>query len=276
MKLINTSKVAKVIFAGAGPGNADLITVRALRSIQQADVLIVDRLIDPALLENAKPEAKIFHVGKEGGNPCSTAQESINQLIVTEAKLGRLVVRLKGGDVSFFSNISSELDTVIEHNIPYEIIPGVTAASGAAAYAGIPLTSRGYSNSVRFVTYSHPELIEENLIADWASTNDTLVFYMSIKNIDSLILRLLNNTISEEKYVALIEQATTPNQKVFSFPINEFVKATNERKFKSPSLVIIGKVAKLYEKYQWRDCCGEEENYFTPVQPNYLTAAKVA
>lgn len=273
MKLITTSKV---IFAGAGPGSADLITVRALHSIQQADVLIVDRLVDPTLLENAKPEAKIFHVGKEGGNPCSTTQDSINQLIVAEAKLGRLVVRLKGGDVSFFSNIFSELETVIEHNIPYEIIPGVTAASGAAAYAGIPLTARGYSNSVRFVTYSHPELIEENQINDWSSTNDTLIFYMSAKNLHSLISRLLLNKISEEKYVALIEQATTPNQKVFAFPIHEFTDATNGRKFKSPSIVIIGKVAKLYGKFQWRCCGNEEEDFFTPVQPNFLTTAKVA
>src|SRR5258706_6241835 len=160
--MIKKLSAAKVVLAGAGPGDPDLITLKALRYIKAADVIIVDRLVDQSLLNHAKLGVKIFFVGKEGGNPCSFTQESINQLLVAEAQLGRLVLRLKGGDISFFSNVLSELETLVENNITYEIIPGVTAASGAAAYAGIPLTARGYSSSVRLLTYTHPELINED------------------------------------------------------------------------------------------------------------------
>lgn len=266
----------KVILAGAGPGDPDLITVKTLRYLQSADVLIVDRLVDQSLLKHAKLGVKIFFVGKEGGSSCSAIQESINELLITEAKPGRLVLRLKGGDVSFFSNILSELETLVANNIPYEIIPGVTAASGAAAYAGIPLTARGFASSVRFLTYTHPELVEEEQIRELASSDDTLVWYMSAKNLGSLISRLLENEISNEKWVAVIEQATTPNEKVFAFPIDEFIAATHNRKFRSPAVVIIGKVARLYEKFKWRNSINGDESFFPSVEQNYLSDAKVA
>ncbi len=266
---------AKVVLAGAGPGDPDLITTKALNYIKTADVIIVDRLVDQSLLNHAKLGVKIFFVGKEGGNPCSFTQESINELLVSEAKLGRLVLRLKGGDISFFSNVFSELEILVSNNIPYEIIPGVTAASGAAAYSGIPLTARGYSNAVRFITIPHSELIDENQIRDLAATDDTLVLYMAAKNLPQLVTRLLENEISKEKGVAVVEQATTPNQKVFSFAVNEFLAATRERKFKSPSIIIIGKVVNLHQKFNWFNSI-EEGSYFPSAQLNYLSTAKVA
>jgi len=273
---MSTNKsIPLVVLAGAGPGDPELITLKVLRYIRKADVLIVDRLVDHSLVNDAKLGAKFIFVGKEGGNPCSVTQETINQLLVSEARQGKLVLRLKGGDVSFFSNIFSELEALIANGIPYEIVPGVTAASGAAAYSGIPLTARGFSNSVRFLSYAHPGLIDETLIQELASTEDTLVFYMAARNLPSLVARLLNAEVSDEKWVAVIEQATTPNQSVLSYPINEFLLATEEVKFKSPSVIIIGKVAKLYKRFQWKESYHGTEDFFEPLQ-HFFNQVKVA
>jgi uroporphyrin-III C-methyltransferase len=274
--MIKKLGTAKVVLAGAGPGDAELITLKALKYIKTADVIIVDRLVDQSLLSHAKLGVKIFFVGKEGGNPCSFTQESINQLIADEAKLGRLVLRLKGGDISFFSNVLSELQTLVANNIPYEIIPGVTAASGAAAYTGIPLTARGYANSVRFLTYTHPELINEDQIKELASTDDTLVLYMASKNLADLVSRLLENGIQDEKWIAVVEQATTPNQKMLAYPINDVLPAIASRKFRSPSIIIIGKVVQLYQQFEWFKTEESERNFFPSAQPDFLDTAKVA
>jgi uroporphyrin-III C-methyltransferase/precorrin-2 dehydrogenase/sirohydrochlorin ferrochelatase/uroporphyrin-III C-methyltransferase len=266
---------SKVVFAGAGPGDPDLITVKALKYLQAADVVVVDRLVDQSLLSQTKLGAKIFFVGKEAGNSNSFAQGAINELLISEARIANVVLRLKGGDVSFFSNLLSELESLVENNIPFEIIPGVTAASGAAAYAGIPLTARGYASSVRFLAYTHPELVEESQIKELASTDDTLVFYMSSKTLPNLVERLLKKNISSEKWVAVVEQASTPFQKTVAAPVNEFL-ATQGRHFKSPSIVIIGKVAKLYSKFGWFNSVMDGENFFPSASGHYLTTAKVA
>src|SRR6185437_7969002 len=148
MKQIN----GKLVIAGAGPGDPELLTVKSARHLQQADVVLTDRLVsDEILTRYVNPNAEIIHVGKQCRRGISTPQQTINELIVYHCLLGKLVVRLKGGDVSIFSNILDELETVVSNNIPYEIIPGVTAALGAAATAGIPLTARGYATSVRFL-----------------------------------------------------------------------------------------------------------------------------
>ncbi|HTH58209.1 MAG TPA: uroporphyrinogen-III C-methyltransferase [Cyclobacteriaceae bacterium] len=267
---------SKVVLAGAGPGDPELITVKTLKYLQTADVIVVDRLVNHSLLNNTKRGAKILFVGKEGGNANSFSQETINDLLVSEAKLAKLVLRLKGGDVSFFSNTVAELETLVANNIAFEIIPGVTAASGAAAYAGIPLTARGFSNSIRFLAYTHPEQIEDGQIRELALTDDTLVFYMSSRTLPFLIDRLLENQISAEKWVAVVEQATTPYQKVFASSIEDFVPEFSERRFKSPSLVIIGKVAKFCKKFQWHDPRDNDENFFPSVDASFFTTAKVA
>ena len=266
---------SKVVFAGAGPGDPDLITVKTLKYLQTADVVVVDRLVDQSLLSQAKLGAKIFFVGKEAGNSNSFSQEAINELLVSEARISNVVLRLKGGDVSFFSNLLSELDFLVVNNISFEIIPGVTAASGAAAYAGIPLTARGLSNSVRFLTYTHPELIDEPQIRELSTTDDTLVFYMSVKTLPNLVTRLLNQNICREKWVAVVEQASTPFQKTFAAPIGEFIE-TQGQNFKSPSIVIIGKVARLHAKFGWYKSGSEDENFFPSVSEHYLKTAKVA
>ncbi len=266
----------KVVLAGAGPGDPELITMKAMRYVRTADVLIVDRLVDPSLLVHAKAGARTFFVGKEGGNPHSTSQAAINQLIVSEARQGQLVLRLKGGDVSFFSNILGELEALVANGIEYEIVPGVTAASGAAACAGIPLTARGLSTSVRFLSYTRVDIIADEAIAELANSDDTLVFYMAAQSLSILIERLTDQNIDPEKWIAVVEQATTPYQKVFAHPFYEFAKATGGRKFKSPSLVIVGKVVKLHADFRWVQESEEDRDFFKPVTENNFKSLQYA
>lgn len=266
----------KVVLAGAGPGDPELMTMKAMRYLRSADVLIVDRLVDPSLLVHAKAGARTFFVGKEGGNPNSTSQEAINQLMISEAREGQLVLRLKGGDVSFFSNIFGELETLVANGIEYEIVPGVTAASGAAACAGIPLTARGYASSVRFLSYTRVDVIRDEVIHELANTDDTLVFYMAAQSLLILIERLAIQNIDAEKWIAVVEQATTPYQKVFAYPFYEFANSTKGRKFKSPSLVIVGKVVKLHAEFRWMKESEEEREFFKPVTENDFKSLQYA
>jgi uroporphyrin-III C-methyltransferase len=228
----NDQKFGKVILAGAGPGDPELVTLKTLRYLQQADVVISDRLVSAELInENMKPGALLIPVGKQAGSGSSTPQETINQLLVEYASQYPLVLRLKGGDVTFFSNILDELRTLTHHRIPYELVPGVTAASGAAAYAGIPLTARGYSSAVRFLTYYRSVICNEHSWKDLATTDDTLVFYMSAEVLDSLVEKLLDHGISADKYLTVIEQATTPYQNVHLFNLWEYEKKMRGVKF---------------------------------------------
>ena len=259
-------KLGKVILAGAGPGDPELITLKALRYLQIADVVIVDRLVSEDLLsQHLKAGAKVIYVGKQAGKNGSTSQEVINNLLVEHSKSNQLVVRLKGGDVTFFSNVLDELRTLVEHNIPYEIIPGVTAASGAAAYAGIPLTARGYASSVRFLAFNRTIVWDEPYWKELAATDDTLVFYMSIDVLDMLVERLLANEISSDKYMALIEQATTPSQKVHMFSLSDFDRNIRGLQFISPTLIIVGRVAALNKEFHWVPNDTDTTSYFTPV-----------
>ncbi len=263
---MNNNFSSKVILAGAGPGDPELITLKALRYLQQADVVICDRLVSPELIaQNVKPDAIVINVGKQAGTNFSTPQESINQLIVDYAKQYSLVVRLKGGDVTFFSNVLDELKTLVEHRIQYEIVPGVTAASGAAAYAGIPLTARGYSSAVRFLTYYRSVICNEHSWKELATTDDTLVFYMSSEVIDTLVEKLLDHGISSDKYLTVIEQATTPLQNVHLFNLREYEKKMKGLRFTSPTIIIIGRVAALHEEFQWVPNSMASTSYFNPV-----------
>lgn len=256
----------KVILAGAGPGDPELLTVKALRYLQQADVVITDRLVSEAILhEYTRHDALIIPVGKQCRKEASTPQTDINDLLVEHANRGKLVVRLKGGDVSIFSNILDELRTLSAHGIAYEIIPGVTAALGAAAYAGIPLTARGYSTAVRFLTYYKKDALHESYWKDLAQTDDTLVFYMSSDPLDQLVEKLLQYGIGADKWLAVIEQATTPLQNVYSCPVHAYLSAAKGSHYTSPTLIIIGKVAALHEPFQWKADSGNKEHYFAPV-----------
>jgi uroporphyrin-III C-methyltransferase len=255
--------IGKVILAGAGPGDPELLTVKALRWLQRADVVVADRLVSPEILRGyTRADARIILVGKESHSPVSTPQAEINRLLVKLALDGKLVVRLKGGDVSIFSNVLDELQTLAEHGIPYELVPGVTAALGAAAYAGIPLTARGYSNGVRFLTSYQPSTAEEAWWEDLARTSDTLVFYMSSAPLDILVEKLLAAGIEADRWIAVIEQATTPMQRVTAMPIHNYPVAASGNGYASPALVIIGRVAALHTDFQWLADSRSSELYF--------------
>jgi uroporphyrin-III C-methyltransferase/precorrin-2 dehydrogenase/sirohydrochlorin ferrochelatase/uroporphyrin-III C-methyltransferase len=228
--------------------------------------VIADRLVsDEILYDYANSDALILPVGKQSRKAGSTPQSVINELLVEYALQGKLVVRLKGGDVSLFSNILDELKALAEHHIPYEIIPGITAALGAAAYAGIPLTARGHSTAVRFLTCYKQDLLSATYWKELAQTDDTLVFYMSGEISDRLVEKLLSNGIGEDKWLAVIEQATTPLQHVSSTPIHEYRSASRGRQYVSPTLLIIGKVAALHDSFQWLPDSHSKELYFKPV-----------
>ena len=259
-------KTGRVILAGAGSGDPELITLKAVRYLKKADVVLVDRLVSNEIITLfVNPGAEIIHVGKQCRRGISTPQETINNLMVQSALLGKLVVRLKGGDVSIFSNILDELETLVANNIPYEIIPGVTAALGAAAFAGIPLTARDHATSVRFLTYYKSEVITDDYWKELANTNDTLVFYMSSETLPKIVEKLTANNIHEDKLLAIVEQATTPFQRVRITNLYEFEKEFKGASFISPSLIIIGNVVSLHEKFKWLENSDSNEYYFKPI-----------
>ena len=256
----------KVILAAAGPGDPELVTVKTVRYLQKAEVVLADRLVSEVILqEYVNSNAEVVFVGKQCSRGSSTPQYTINELMVHYALQGKLVVRLKGGDASMFSNILDELQTLVQHNIPYEIVPGVTAALGAAAYAGMPLTARGYTTSVRFLTSYKLDVVTETYWKELAQTNDTLVFYMSSETLDHLVDNLVKHNIAEEKLLAVIEQATTPLQNVHVTNLYKYDEQLRGKTFVSPSLVIIGKVVALHEQFRWIENSNSAEHYFKPL-----------
>ncbi len=262
---MSNTTTGKVILAAAGPGDPELITVRATRFLQKADVVITDRLVSSQIIEEyVSPDALVIYAGKQAGKGYSTRQTTINQLILDYALQGKLVVRLKGGDVSIFSNVLDELETLVANDIPYEIIPGVTSALGAAAYAGIPLTARDHSTAVRFLTYYKSDVVSDEYWKELAKTDDTLVFYMSGESLVKVISKLREQNIGSDKSIALIEQATTPYQRVRIFRFEEEISAEKVQ-FISPGLVIIGKVVSLHEKFKWLKNYQGNEYYFQPL-----------
>lgn len=264
--MVTQKKMGKVILAGAGPGDPDLLTIKTARYLQVADVVLTDRLASEDILKQyVNEKAEVIHVGKQCRRGPSTTQATINELLIHFAGEGKLVVRLKGGDVSIYSNILDELQTLTEHQIPYEIIPGITAASGAAAYAGIPLTARDHSTAVRFLTFYRSDIITDAYWKDLAETDDTLVFYMSAETIGDAVNLLIKNNISGDKLMAVIEQATTPLQQVTI--LNPYAYAEMKlRPFISPTIVIIGKVVALHEQFKWRSNGGNGDVYFKTVE----------
>jgi uroporphyrin-III C-methyltransferase/precorrin-2 dehydrogenase/sirohydrochlorin ferrochelatase/uroporphyrin-III C-methyltransferase len=259
-------KTGKVILAGAGPGDPELLTMKAARYLQNADVVLVDRLVSKEILTNyVSPKAEIIYVGKQCRRRISTPQQEINELMIEKALLGKLVVRLKGGDVSIFSNILDELETLVAHDIPYEIIPGVTAALGAAAFAGIPLTARGYATSVRFLTSYKSDIVTEEYWKELANSDDTLVFYMSSETLLNVVEKLTTHRIHEDKLLAIIEQATTPFQNVQVHNLYDFKRNISEATFVSPTLIIIGRVVSLHENFKWLENSASKEFYFKPL-----------
>ncbi|MBS1610853.1 MAG: uroporphyrinogen-III C-methyltransferase [Bacteroidetes bacterium] len=258
-------KYGKVILAAAGPGDPELVTAKTIRYLQQADVVLTDRLVSDDILKNyVNPAAEVIYVGKQCRRGFSTPQQTINELIVEYASQEKNVVRLKGGDVSVFSNILDELETLAANKIPYEIVPGVTAALGAAAYAGIPLTARGYSTAVRFLTYYKSDIVTDEYWKELANTTDTLVFYMSADTADAVVNNLIRFGISNDRLIAVIEQATTPLQNIHTSEVHKYAEKFGGKKFISPSLIIIGKVVALHEQFAWITNNETQEFYFKP------------
>lgn len=257
--------LSKVIIAGAGPGDPELISIKACNALAKADVVIVDRLVSDQITRlYVNPYAQIIYAGKQAGKGYSTRQTTINQMLIDYYRQGKQVVRLKGGDVSIFSNVFDELQTLVENAIPYEIIPGITAALGAAAFAGIPLTARGYSTAVRFLTYYKSDVVTEAYWRELAATDDTLVFYMSADTLSSVVAKLVEHGVSAERSVAVVEQATTPFQRVTVTPIHDYAKNAAAG-YMSPTIVIIGAVAQLHDRFGWQDNYTGAEHYFQPL-----------
>ncbi|MCL9806744.1 uroporphyrinogen-III C-methyltransferase [Flavobacterium amniphilum] len=253
----------KVILAGAGPGDPDLISLKALKYLQTADVVLTDRLVSPVLIEEyANKDAEVIYVGKQCSKGIHTPQKDINDLMVEFALQGKLVLRLKGGDASLFSNVLDELRVLVANEIQYEIVPGISAAFGAAAYTGIPLTAREYSRGVRFLTLYDLNTVAPHQWNDWATTEDTLVFYMSGQRLDALTQQLLDHSIDVTKGIAVVQQATTPDQKTRVFSFEEIQQQSLPEFEYVPTLLIIGKVVNLHHQFNWFTEKNATESYF--------------
>ena len=245
-------KVGNVVLAGAGPGDAELITLKLQKRLTEADVIIADRLVNPLIIKNnARKDAEIITAGKQGYNDASLLQQEVTALILKYALAGKTVLRLKGGDVAFFSNVLDELLALQENNIPFEIIPGITAASGASAYTGIPLTARGYAQGVQFIAFNPNNYFSTEQWKAIATSTDTLVFYMAAKNIIELAEMMLRYAKKSSVGLAVIEQATTVHQRVHLTTLSNCAADFAGLQFSSPSLVIIGDVVNLHREFNW-------------------------
>lgn len=239
-----------VYLVGAGPGNPDLLTFRALRLMQKADVVLYDNLVSPAIVDLVRRDAERLYVGKKASNH-ALPQEEINELLVKLAKDGKTVLRLKGGDPFIFGRGGEEIDELAQNGIAFEVVPGITSAAGASCYAGIPLTHRDYAQSVTFVT-GHRQEGETEL--DWArltSPTETVVVYMGVKEAPRICARLIEHGRSPDTPAAIIEKATTPEQKTVSGTLATLPALIEQHAVKPPALIIIGEVVRLHEKLNW-------------------------
>jgi uroporphyrin-III C-methyltransferase/precorrin-2 dehydrogenase/sirohydrochlorin ferrochelatase len=246
------SGVGEVYLVGGGPGDPDLLTFKALRLMQQADVILYDRLVSDGVMELVRRDAELIYVGKERDNH-AVPQGDINQLLVDLAKQGRRVCRLKGGDPFIFGRGGEEIETLAENNIPFQVVPGITAASGCSTYSGIPLTHRDYSQSCRFVT---GHLKDGSMNLPWdelAVEQQTIVFYMALVGSKHLSEQLIAHGMRGDMPVALIEKGTTPEHQVYVTTLAGLPDLVENTTIHAPTLIIVGEVVKLREKLNWFD-----------------------
>lgn len=240
----------EVYLVGAGPGDPDLLTLRALRLMHKADVVLYDRLVSAEILRRIRPDAEKIHVGKQAKHH-TVPQEDINDMLVRFAKEGKRVLRLKGGDPFIFGRGGEEIATLAEAGVSFQIVPGITAASGCASYAGIPLTHRDHSQSVQLVT---GHMKDGELDLNWKSLiveQQTLVFYMSLLSLNKITDRLIENGMSPAMPVAVVQQGTTGNQRIVAGKLQSIARLVETAELEAPTITIIGEVVKLRESLSW-------------------------
>ena len=246
---INKQK-GEVYIVGAGPGDAELLTLKALRLLQQSDIILYDQRVSQEILDMANDTAEKIYVGKVSGNH-SIPQGDISKLLASLAKQGKKVCRLKGGDPFVFGRGGEELEELAKQNIKYQVVPGITAAVGCAAYAGIPLTHRDYAQSVTFAT-AHSKAGDEQV--DWqqlVKPNHTLVLYMGLKQLETVAQQLMKHGLPVDYPIAIVEKGTMKDQRVIVATLGALPAKHQLDQVQSPTLLIVGEVVKLHEQLDW-------------------------